>query len=438
MISEIDTAFWPVYTAAAVFVIVYMLVVTEKINGGLAAMAGALALLLLGIVDWSAALTHHMYVNALLLLVGMAVTAAAADLSGIMHYAALKIVRAVSGSLPAVLIVVTLIAAASSALLGSGPGLLLLAPLILRIGKALRVGPVPLLIMSVIACNLGGMTTLVGSVPNIMIGSAADLDTIDFARRLLPPALLLLAVHLLLLMLIFRKEMRTGSGRRTELEALEPVGYLSGRGRALMSLGVLILLAAGLIWHDNLRADSGTVAVIAAALMLLVNIRSSSEARQIRERLDFKTFGVLIGFYVIAGGLVETGIVGEIAMRLLELTNENKALTALVLFGVSGLLSSVLDPVPLTAAAVPLIQTIGLQVEVVRPSDLNDLWFALALGCGIGSSGTLAGSVAGVLAAGLAQKEGYPFSYLSYLVIAFPLTLLALGAGGWYLWAHIL
>lgn len=438
MISAIDTAFWPVYTAAAVFAIVYVLVVTEKINGGLAAIIGALGLLVLGIVDWNAALSHHIALNTLLLLVGMMIAAAAVDRSGIVHFAALRIVQMVSGSLPAVLVVVTLIAALASAILGSGPALLLLAPLILRIGRTLRIGPVPFLIMSVIACNLGGMTTLAGSVTNMMIGTAADIDTRAFAAHLLQPALILLIVHVALLMLIFRREMKGSGDRKTELASLNPSSYLTNRSRALLSLGALILLIAGLIWHDRLNMGSGTVAMVMALLMLAVNVRSGNELRQIRDRMDFKTLGVLVGFYVLAGGLVETGITGEIATRLLELTNENKTLTALVLFAVSGLFSAVLDPVPLIAASIPLIQTIGLQMEVVRPADLQGLWWALALGSGIGSSGTLAGSVAGVLAAGLAQKEGYRFSYLSYLVVAFPLTLLALAAGGWYLYANIL
>ncbi|OWR29333.1 hypothetical protein CDO73_14105 [Saccharibacillus sp. O23] len=438
MISAIDTAFWPVYTAAAVFGIVYVLVVTEKINGAVSAILGALILLVSGIVDWNAALLHHIGLNALLLLLGMMTTAAAADRSGIVQAIALKILRMTSGNLPAVLIFVTLLAAFTASLLGSGPALLLLAPLILRIGKTLRIGPVPFLIMSVIACNLGGMTTLTGSVPNMMIGSAAGMDTPDFAKVLFVPAALLLLVHLALLMLIFRREMGSGADRREELRAMESAIYVPDRRRAIASLAVLILLAFGLVLHEPLKLASGTVAVLSGAAMLMVNARSFAELRQIVERMDFKTPGVLIGFYVLAGGLVETGIVGELAVRLLELANDNKSLTALVVFAVAGLFAAVLDPIPLTAAAIPLIQTIGIQMEVVRQSDLSPLWWALALGCGIGSSGTLAGSVAGVLAAGLAQKEGYRFSYVSYFVVAFPLTLLALAAGGWYLYAKIL
>lgn len=438
MISAIDTAFWPVYTAAAAFGIVYVLVVTEKINGAVAALLGALVLLVLGIVDWNAALLHHIGLNALLLLIGMTATAAAADQSGVVQAAALKILRMTSGNLSAVLTFVTLLAACAAALLGSGPALLLLAPLILRIGKTLRVGPVPFLIMSVIACNLGGMTTLAGSVPNMMIGSAAGLDTADFVKVLFVPAALLLIVHLALLMLIFRREMGSGRDRREELRRVESSFYVPDRRRAFASLAVLIILAIGLFLHEPLKLASGTIALLCGAAMLLVNARSSADLRQISERMDFKTIGVLIGFYVLAGGLVETGIIGEIAVHLLELTNDNKSLTAMVLFVVAGVFAAVLDPIPLTAAAIPLIQTIGLQMEVVRQADLIPLWWALALGCGIGSSGTLAGSVAGVLAAGLAQKEGYRFSYLSYFIVAFPLTLLALAAGGWYLYAKIL
>lgn len=438
MISAIDTAFWPVYTAAAAFGIVYVLVVTEKINGAVSAILGALVLLVSGIVDWNAALLHHIGLNALLLLVGMMVTAAAADRSGVVQVIALKILRMMSGNLPAVLTFVTLLAACTAALLGSGPALLLLAPLILRIGKTLRIGPVPFLIMSVIACNLGGMTTLTGSVPNMMIGSASGMDTADFAKVLFVPAALLLIVHLALLMLIFRREMGGGQDRRAELRAMESSFYMPNRRRAFATLAVLILLAFGLLWHEPLKLASGTVAILSGAALLLINARSSADLRQISERMDFKTPCVLIGFYVLAGGLVETGIIGELAMRLLELTNDNKSLTAMVLFVVAGLFAAVLDPIPLTAAAIPLIQTIGLQMEVVRPSDLSPLWWALALGCGIGSSGTLAGSVAGVLAAGLAQKEGYRFSYFSYFIVAFPLTLLALAAGGWYLYMKIL
>ncbi|OWA36533.1 hypothetical protein B9G55_00105 [Saccharibacillus sp. O16] len=439
MISAIDTAFWPVYTAAAAFGIVYVLVVTEKINGGWAAIVGALLLLVLGIVDWNAALLHHIGLNTLLLLMGIMVTAAGADRSGIVQAIALGIIGRAAGNLPIVLIVVTLFAACTSALLGSGPALLLLAPLILRIGKTLRIGPVPFLIMSVIACNLGGMTTLVGSVPNMMIGSAAGIDTLAFIRVLGIPALLLLAVHLVLLLLIFRRDMQgEGSRRLEDLKAMEPNLYVPDRRRALASLGVLMMLGLGLLLHKQLHLASGTIALVSGLLMLVIHTRSIHDLRKMVEYMDLKTLGVLVGFYVLAGGLVETGITGELTMRLLELTNENKSLTAMVLFVVSGLLAAVLDPIPLTAAAIPLIQAIGIQMEVVRQSDLSSLWWALALGAGIGSSGTLAGSVAGVLAAGLAQKEGYRFSYLSYLVIAFPLTLLALAAGGWYLYTYML
>ncbi|MCQ4086295.1 SLC13 family permease [Saccharibacillus sp. JS10] len=438
MISDMEPAFWPIYTAIAVFVIAYLLVVTEKVNAGVAALTGGLLLLILGIVDWNAAFSQHIGWHTLWLITNMMIIAASIDRSGIVHFAAIRIVQLFSSNGFIILGFMTLVAAVAAALLGSGPALLLLAPLILRIGKLLNIRPVPFLIMSVIACNLGGMTTLVGSVPNMMIGAAADLDTRAFASYLLLPVVFLLLVHMAILLLIFRRELRTSATEKQERAKLDPYAYLAGRRQAVWSLIVLVVLIIGLIWHKQLDMTSSAVASIAALAMIVVNVHSMEDVRKIRERMDFKTLGVIAGFYVIAAGLVETGITGEMAARLLELTNENKSLTALVLFAIVGIFSAVLDPIPLIAGVIPLIETIGFQMEVVRPKDLQSLWLAVALGSGIGSSGTLAGSVAGVLAAGFAYKEGYRFSYLSYLLIALPLTLLALVLGGWYLYTYIL
>jgi len=203
--------------AVGIFLITYALIIDERIHRSVAAMAGAGVLVFVGIVPWDSVLDHIDF-GTIFLLMGMMIIVNVASQSGLFEYLAIRTAKAAHGSPVRVLILFALVTAVTSAFLDNVTTVLLLTPMLLYIAKVMKVNPVPYLIAEIMASNIGGMATLIGDPPNIMIASAANLTFNEFLFTMAPIAAVDLAVVLIMFILIYGKIMKVEPSEQANIK----------------------------------------------------------------------------------------------------------------------------------------------------------------------------------------------------------------------------
>lgn len=403
--------------AVAVFLIVILLIITERVHRTAAAMAGAMVLILTGVISADKALSYIDF-NTIGVLVGMMIFVAIVRQSGMFEYIAVRAAKAVHGDPWKIMVAFTLITAVLSAILDNVTTVLLVGPMSIAIARMLKIDPVPFLMGQILASNVGGTATLIGDPPNIMIGSAAHLSFMDFLDNTGFAVLFILVVLILLMKIVYEKKIELGTVDTSAVEELDPSKSITNR--ALMRKGIIVLICVivGFMFHDKLGIDSCVVALTAAAVMLIIGREDVDQAIQ---DVEWTTILFFMSLFVVVGGLTETGIIKELASKIIDATNGHPMMTMLVLLWASALLSSILDNIPFVATLIPLI--LAMQADGM---DVTSFWWAISLGACLGGNGTMIGASANVVLSDISTKHGYPITFKSYLKVGMPFMLLSI------------
>ncbi|WP_458121474.1 SLC13 family permease [Paenibacillus sp. Z6-24] len=431
---------WQPTAAIIIFLIIYAVWITDQMNRAMIAVIGAVLFLLLGLVHWENAYTMHINWDTLLLWMSMLVITGVISRSGLVHYAAVHSLKWTRSNPLVIFIVLMLWTALGAALLDHITIIILMVPLILTVTNLLKMNPVPFLIAAVITSNIGGTATLIGNPANMWIGTAnPQLTFVSFVTVLGPLMLILLAVNLLLIALLYWKSFRTAwhTGSTIKLEQ-EMKSSIENRKLAFVVLMVFVFVIAGLIIGSWLDMRLSLVAAAGAVLMLLAAVSLGAKPFSVLRHLEWDTLLFFAGLFVLAGGLMETGWIQAGARYLIELTNGSMSWIALILLWITGLLSAVMDHMPWIAVMIPMVQETAVQMDASTSAVINPLWWALSIGAGVGGSGTLLGSAAGLIAASMADRRQQRLGYLEFLRVGLPLTLISLGIASWYLYAILL
>ena len=403
--------------AVAVFLIVILLIISERVHRTAAAMAGAVVLILTGVMSADKALSYIDF-NTIGVLVGMMIFVAIVRQSGMFEYIAVRAAKAVHGDPWKIMVAFTLITAVLSAILDNVTTVLLVGPMSIAIARMLKIDPVPFLMGQILASNVGGTATLIGDPPNIMIGSAAHLSFMDFLDNTGFAVLFILAVLILLMKIVYEKKIELGTVDTGAVEELDPSKSITNR--ALMRKGIIVLICVivGFMFHDKLGIDSCVVALTAAAVMLIIGREDVDQAIQ---DVEWTTILFFMSLFVVVGGLTETGIIKELASKIIDATDGHPMMTMLVLLWASALLSSILDNIPFVATLIPLI--LAMQADGM---DVTSFWWAISLGACLGGNGTMIGASANVVLSDISTKHGYPITFKSYLKVGMPFMLLSI------------
>lgn len=403
--------------AVAVFLIVILLIISERVHRTAAAMAGAMVLILTGVMSADKALSYIDF-NTIGVLVGMMIFVAIVRRSGMFEYIAVRAAKAVHGDPWKIMVAFTLITAVLSAILDNVTTVLLVGPMSIAIARMLKIDPVPFLMGQILASNVGGTATLIGDPPNIMIGSAAHLSFMDFLENTGFAVLFILVVLILLMKIVYEKKIELGTVDTGAIEKLDPSKSITNR--ALMKKGIIVLICVivGFMFHDKLGIESSVIALTAAAVMLIIGREDVNEAIQ---DVEWTTILFFMSLFVVVGGLTETGIIKELASKIIDATNGHPMVTMLVLLWASALLSSILDNIPFVATLVPLI--LAMQADGI---DVTSFWWAISLGACLGGNGTMIGASANVVLSDISTKHGYPITFKSYLKVGMPFMLLSI------------
>lgn len=402
--------------AIVIFLVIMAAIMTEKLHRTVAAVAGALLLILTGVLSVESGFSY-VDLNTLGVLIGMMLFVAVVKNSGIFEYIAIKAAKIAKGRPWPLMVLFALITAVLSAFLDNVTTVLLIGPMTLAITSMLRINPIPFFMTQIMASNIGGTATLIGDPPNIMIGSAAGLSFTDFITNTGVAVLFVLAATIVCFYFIYGRKLHVEPEAMDSILQLDENKAIKDRSLLIKSVVMILLVVFGFVFHSQLHLESCTIALTAAAVMLLIG---RQDVEEIVAGVEWTTILFFTGLFIVVGGLQETGVIQILANGLMDLTEGHMTLTILLILWVSAIVSSFLDNIPFVATLIPLILT--MQSSGV---DVTPLWWAVSLGACLGGNGTLIGASANVVLSGISNRHGFPITFASYFKVGFPLMLVS-------------
>ena len=410
--------------AVAVFVVVMITIMTEKLHRSLAAITGAMIVLALHVMPFDAAMEHIDF-NTLGVLLGMMLFVSVVKLSGVFEFLAIKFARLAKGDPWKIMLLFVLLTAVLSAFLDNVTTVLLIGPMTLTVCKLLDVNPIPFFMTEILASNIGGTATLIGDPPNIMIGSAAGYSFFDFILYDAPAVAIILVAILGVFYALYGRKMNVDDEHKARIMELDEHAQIKNRRLLKQSVVMTALVVVGFMAHGALGLESCIIALGAAGIIMLISGESIEEALS---NVEWTTLSFFAGLFVIVGALAETGVIGMLANGLIDATGGNVFITMLVLLIGSAVISSFLDNIPFVATMIPIL----LAMESTG-MDVTPLWWAVSLGACLGGNGTLIGASANVVLSDISKKHGYEITFAKFFKTGFPIMLLTILIAGVYL-----
>lgn len=416
----------PFWLSLGLLLAIYAVLTLDRINRAIVALVGAALMLLAGVVDQEGAIAGQDF-NTLALLIGMMLLVAIARPSGMFQYLAFWSARVTRGAPGALLALLTLVTAVVSAGLDNVTTVLLIAPVTLVITAELKLPPFPFLMSEVLGSNIGGTATLIGDPPNILIGSATGLSFNQFIIHLTPVVLVVLAVQIATGHLLWGRHLKVTAEIRAHVLTFRPAAAIVDRVLLAKSLAVLALALVGFALGERLGFRPGATAIAGAALLLLLDNWHRPAAEQSQRvqasfaEVEWITIFFFVGLFVIVAGVARAGVLDWFAGAILHATGGNLTAASLLILWASALLSALIDNIPFVATMIPVIK--GMAPSLGGEAALHPIWWALSLGACLGGNGTLIGASANLTVAGIAERNGIPFRFLTFLKFGFPMML---------------
>ncbi len=416
------------WIAGAVFLVAYVAIATERFDRTLVALLGGLLVVVLGVVDQHEAFAAIDF-NVIFLLAGMMVLAGGLAGTGFFEAVAVWAVGLSNGRPFRLLVILALVTAGLSALLDNVTTVVLLTPVTLSIARTLGVAPFPYLISQILASNIGGTATLIGDPPNILIGSAAGLDFGAFLVNLAPVVVLILGAFLVIMWVVFRDSLRVAEGREEAL-ALQPGSMITDRPLMIRALVVLGLTILGFLVHAALGLEAATIALLGATALMFVGRLDPHETLR---GVEWSTLFFFIGLFMLVEAVVKVGIVGGVADALATASAGRLDVAAIALLWFSAVASAIVDNIPYTATAIPVVERLVRDGLAPEP-----LWWSLALGACLGGNLTIVGASANIVVANMAAREGHPISFGQFLRYGAIVVITSLVISTGYVWLRYL
>ncbi len=391
--------------AAVIFIACLAFIFTEKIHRTTISIIGAIVMVavgkVMGFFSETAAVAAIDF-NTLGLLLGMMILVAMLEPTGFFEFLAVWAGRISKGHPVRLLVLLGLVTTVLSMFLANVTTVVLIAPVTILISEILGIPPLPFLMTEALLANIGGVATLIGDPPNILIASAAGFSFGDFLIHSLPLIVIVWLAALGLLRILFRKEMAIHPGAAHIVDGLNPAEALHDPKNAVRILTVLGIAIVLFFFSDPLGISPAFIALSAGSFGLAW-IQPPMEKTLARIE-----WGVLLFFtalFVLVGGLESSGILGWLADRIAAFQGIPPLWFGLLVIWVIALLSALVDNIPITIALIPVIQQLGRNGVDIAP-----LWWALAFGAGLGGNGTIVGSTANIIVASLSERTRTPIT----------------------------
>jgi len=435
---EVTAGFW---IATAIFAIVLLLIAFEKLHSTTAALLGASALFLVSalgtayapsmyILNFERALT---YINweVIFLVMAMMIVVAVIEETGIFQWTAFQAYRLSRGHSWVLVLILMAITAVASALLDNFTTMLLITPISLQIGLALGINPLALIIPEVLASNVGGISTLIGTPTNILIGAYAGIGFNDFLVNQTIGVLIALVAMGGYVIWHYRKEWAKVSGGISETlyEKLKENGRIRNPNALKKSLVVFVFILAGFVVGERIHVVPAVPALIGATVLL---IWLKPDIHHMIRAVDWTTLVFFMALFMVVGAVQEVGLIAIAATGISQVVGDNLGLSIFVIVIGVGSLSTVVANIPLAASMLPVVEFL---TGSIPGASSKVLYYALSMGAAMGGNGFLIGGEANLVTAGITDQAGSPISFKEFLKIGLPITYITLFIG--YLWLMI-
>ena len=427
MDRRITLGFW---IATVTFLGMLMLIALEKLHNTMAALLGAAIVLGISfvgrplnpdlfILDFEEALQYVDF-DVIFLVMGMMIVIGVLETTGIFQWTAYQAYRLSRGRAWLLVIILMLLTSVASAMLDNVTTMLLMAPITLEIALALGINPLSLIIPEILASNVGGMSTLIGTPVNILIGSYADIGFGSFLTHLTPGVLLAQAALTAYVLLIYRRQYSKVSGGLSPamLERLRENGRITQPGTLAKAGAVFVAMLLLFLLGERIHLVPAVTALLGAVSMLLL---VGTDIEEMLRVVDWTTLMFFIALFMVIGAIQEVGLISLIAAGIEHLVRDNLILALLVIIWGGAFLSGFIDNIPFTAAMLPVV---GYLSRTLPGGSSKVLFFGLAVGADMGGNSTVIASAANIVAAGITERAGYRITYMGFLKVGLPATMI--------------
>ncbi len=433
------------YIVGTIFVLLYALILSNRVTPALVTMFGALLFILLGFVPFKIVLqdiqvenlvdpvenvktmvkntaVESVDWNTLALLSGMMILVGILKSTGLFKFIAIKIVKIFKGDLVKIWVAFLFTTAIMSAFLDNVTTVLIIAPITLLLTHSVGISPAPLLITEVLAANVGGTATLIGDPPNILIGSAAGFSFVDFLVNLAPFIIVLLVLTIVIFYFMVRKEI----AHKVKSD-FDPSKTITNKPLLIKSVivfgAVLVLFVLGHSFH----LEPGPIALFGAFLIMILGRLDSEEWFK---EIEWDIIFFFIGLFIMVKALDIQGILDLIGNYLISMTGGNLLSISFILIWFIGISASFFGAVPIVTTLIPIIMSVGqtLSAQAGAPVDIDVLWWSASLGACLGGNGTIFGTATGMVSVGLTKKmdEKDKVTFMKFFKLGYPITIVHL------------
>jgi Na+/H+ antiporter NhaD/arsenite permease-like protein len=402
--------------AVATFLIALALIASERLHRTKVALLGAALVVLFAPGFGQDAAIESVDFNTIGLLAGMMILVYLTQQTGVYDYIAIRAGQLSRGEPLRVVLSLACTTALLSAFLDNLTTILLVVPITFLLADALDVDPIPLIVIEVIASNIGGTATLIGDPPNIIIAGATGLSFNEFLVNLAPVVVVTFVVVIAGLYAYYRSRLRIEERNRAHVMELDAAASIRDTDELRRTVPVLVLTVLAFFAHQPLHIEPATVALAGAAVGLLV---TRIPLEQALARIEWPTLFFFVALFVMVGALEETGAIGHVADAAKDLTGGDRTAELVGIVWIGGIGSAVVDNIPFTTAMIPVVDELN---EAADPA----YWWALALGACFAGNATIIAAAANVAAAGLTERAGHPIGFMSFLKVGVPVAVTSL------------
>ena len=427
----------PMWVSTCILAITYATIMSERCNRAIVALVGAGVMILIGVLDQEEAI-HGIDFNTIGLLTGMMILVSISRRSGMFQYLAVWSAQVAKAHPAGILFILQITTAVLSAFLDNVTTVLLIVPVTFAICNTLKVPAYPYLFAEIFASNIGGTATLIGDPPNILIGSQIGLTFNDFVVELTPVIVIVMVVQAIIIHLLWGKDLMASTEAEQRVMQMKPAESIEDWRLLKQALAVLTLVMVTFVLARPLHLEPATIALTGAAILMLLDNwahhaeKAAHNIHQTFGDVEWITIFFFIGLFVVVHGVDVGGLLNLLAQKLVATTGGNLAATGFAVLWASALLSAIVDNIPFVATMIPLIK--NMAPAFGGPEHIMPLWWCLSLGACLGGNGTLIGASANLTVAGISERNGVPFRFVTYTLYAAPMMAVSVAICNVYVW----
>lgn len=446
--------------AVAIFVVMFLMIITEKIEkqyvtlgcglltlilvfgvgiGGVGHDPGMMKSAILDTLNLRSIFTPEFWYAAgesaeessgvnwatILFLLGMMVMVEGMARVGFFRWLCMRIAKLVHYKTMSIFITFMVMSFVLAMFIDSITVILFLAAVTIELSQLLKFNPVPMIISEIFCANLGGSATMCGDPPNIIIGTAFGYSFAAFVVNTGLIAMICLIAIVFYFYFAFRKALSVTDKESVDVSAMpEPKSAILHKTGFAVSTVIFLIAVLLLVTHAMTGLTVATIGVGIAVITVVSTavIAGPEGVKEIIGHIDYQTLLFFIGLFIVVGGLEQTGILVLIANFIEEVSGGNFYVMVAIIIWVSGVASAFIDNIPFAATMVPVISSLAATAGI----PLETLAWALAMGTDIGGSATPIGASANVVGTAAAAKAGHPIGWGEYCRKAAPATIIVL------------